>query len=43
MRANLVSPSVLVIIMGIALWRGRAIRKKASLAQYEEGRKTDEE
>jgi len=41
--ANMVGPSVLVIIMGIALWRGRAIRKKATLSQYEEGRKTDEE
>jgi gliding-associated putative ABC transporter substrate-binding component GldG len=40
---NMVGPSVLVIIMGIALWRGRVIRKKATLSQYEEGRKTDEE
>lgn len=41
--ANLVGPTILVIIMGILLWQGRVIRKKATLAQYEGGRKKDEE
>jgi gliding-associated putative ABC transporter substrate-binding component GldG len=40
---NLIGPTILVIVMGIVLWQSRAIRKKATLAQYGEARKTDEE
>ncbi len=32
--ANAGGPAVLVIILGIVLWRGRVLRKKAVLAQY---------
>ena len=32
--ANAGGPAILVIIMGIVLWQGRVLRKKATLAQY---------
>ncbi len=41
--ANLLGPTVLVIILGIALWQARVVRKKAVLAQYYQEKKTDEE
>ncbi len=41
--ANLLGPTVLVIILGIVLWQGRIVRKKAVLAQYYQEKKTDEE